>query len=148
MLERKEVDAVFKLFTLEGATKMIPIVDARLHELQDAIADLQRTQTELQELPAGSVETLNARQELGFLVRSVHDARRAVATLGVQVPDIDRGVVEFPSRVGGEVVHLVWEPGRDAITHYHRLTGGEDEHPLEPLPHSREREPRDARNEG
>lgn len=139
---------MFKLFTLEGATKMIPIVDARLHELQTAIADLQRTQVELKALPAGSVETLNARQELGFLVRSVHDARRAVESLGVQVPDIDRGVVEFPSRVGGEVVHLVWEPGREAITHYHRLTGGEEERSLEPLPHPVERERRAGGSEG
>lgn len=127
---------MFKLFTLEGAHRMIPVVDARLHELQAAIADLQEAQSKLDDLSIGTVEMLNARQELAFLVRAVHDARKEVERLGVQVPDIGRGVVEFPSRVGGEVVHLVWEPGRDVITHYHRLTGDEDERPLERLPRS------------
>lgn len=119
---------MFKLFTLEGATKMIPVVDARLQDLQEAIADLRRAQAEARQLRAGTLEALNAQTELGFLLRRVHDARVEVQRLGVQVPDIATGVVEFPSRVGGEVVHLVWERGRDGITHYHRLTG--DEEPL------------------
>lgn len=122
---------MFKLFTLEGATKMIPIVDERLHELQSAVDEFQRAQAEVRDLPSGSAEILNARQEFAFLVRAVHDARREVERLGVQVSDVATGVVEFPSRVHGEVVHLVWEPGREAITHYHRLTGDDAPRPLE-----------------
>ena len=117
---------MFKLFTLEGATRMIPVVDARLQELQEAIAELKRTQTEARGLRSGSIDALNTRQELAFLLRRVHDARVEVQRLGVQVPDIATGVVEFPSRVGGEVVHLVWERGHRGITHYHRLTGDEE----------------------
>lgn len=121
---------MFKLFTLEGATKMIPIVDARLQDLQSAIADLQHARSAARGHGGDPVETLNARQELAFLFRAVHDARREVERLGVQVPDVQTGVVEFPSRLGGEVVHLVWEPGHDAITHFHRLTGSDEVRPL------------------
>lgn len=123
---------MFKLFSLEGATKMIPVVDAHLHDLQEAIADLKRTQAEARQLRPGTLEAHNAQTELGFLLRRVHDARVEVQRLGVQVPDIATGVVEFPSRVDGEVVHLVWERGHGAITHYHRLTGDEEPMRLDP----------------
>ena len=125
---------MFKLFTLEGATRMIPVVDARLQELQAAIADLEVAQAHMDGLRPDSVEAYNARQEFAFLVRSVHDARAAVQNLGVQVPDLGTGVVEFPSRVGGEVVHLVWERGDDMITHYHRLTADDEPRPLAAAP--------------
>lgn len=121
---------MFKLFTLETATRMIPLVDARLQELQDAIRELHDTQRRLEGRRVGGIEAQAARQELAFLVRAAHEARRDVERLGVQVPDIDTGVVEFPSRVAGEVVHLVWERGDDAITEYHRLTGDEGRRPL------------------
>ena len=121
---------MFKLFTLEGATRMLPDVDARLSTLQDAVHDLEEAQARFRSLATGSAEALAARQELAFLVSAVHDAKRDLATLGVMVPDVDRGVVEFPARVAGEVVHLVWERGQDAITHYHRLTGDDAPRPV------------------
>ena len=121
---------MFKLFTLEGATRMLPVVDARLRELQDAIGDLHEAQESATGRRIDGIEAQAVRQELAFLVRAVHDARREVERLGVQVDDLGSGVVEFPARVGGEVVHLVWQRGRDAITHYHRLTGDAAPRPL------------------
>ena len=114
---------MFKLFTLQGANRMLPDVDAHLTTLQHAVRDLEEAQGRARTVRSGSFEALALRQELAFLVRAVHDAKRDLAALGVMVPDVGRGVVEFPCRLGGEVVHLVWERGQDAITHYHRLTG-------------------------
>lgn len=114
---------MFKLFTLQGANRMLPDVDARLTTLQQAVHDLDEAQHRARALAPGGAEGLALRQELAFLVQAVHDAKRDLAALGVMVPDVGRGVVEFPCRLGGEVVHLVWERGQDAITHYHRLTG-------------------------
>lgn len=122
---------MFKLFTLEGATRMLPVVDARLQELQDALDALRETQGRAAGARVDGVEAQALRQELAFLVRAAHDARREVQRLGVQVEDLGTGVVEFPARVGGEVVHLVWERGHDAITHYHRLTGDATPRPLD-----------------
>ncbi len=125
-----EVNLVFKLFTLEGATRMLPIVDARLAELQRALSDLEEVQAQAGAVRPGTAEALSVRQELAFVLNAAHDARRDVERLGVQVPDLSTGIVEFPSRVDGEVVHLVWHRGEDAITAYHRLTGDEATRPL------------------
>lgn len=121
---------MFKLFSLEGATRMLPIVDARLEDLQLALADLEEVQARVADVRQGSVEALSVRQELAFVLNAAHAARREVERLGVQVPDVSTGVVEFPSRVDGEVVHLVWHRGQDAITGYHRLTGDDVTRPL------------------
>jgi len=123
---------VFKLFTLEGATRMLPLVEDRLQEFEDALRELHEAQERLERADLSAVEAQGARQELAFLMRATQDARREVERLGVQVPDLETGVVEFPSRIGGEVVHLVWERGDEAITRYHRLTGDESPRPLEP----------------
>jgi hypothetical protein len=123
---------VFKLFTLEGATRMLPLVEERLQAFEDAVRELHEAQERLVGAETTGVEAQAARQEQAFLVRATHDARREVERLGVEVPDLETGVVEFPSRLGGEVVHLVWERGDHAITRYHRLTGDESPRPLEP----------------
>lgn len=121
-----------KLFTLERAKRMLPDVDARLRTLQDAIGDLEEAQARHGGQESATPEGMAARQELAFLVSAVHDARKHLADLGVMVPDVRRGVVEFPARLGGEVVHLVWEPGQTSITHYHRLMGSADPLPVPP----------------
>lgn len=122
---------MFKLFTLAGANEMLTTVDARLQTLQDAREALQTAQDAYRNVKPGTAEAFAAHQDLAFLVRAVHDARRDVAQLGVQVPDLDAGIVEFPARIGGEVVHLVWQRGDTAIHAYHRLTGDATTRPLQ-----------------
>jgi len=114
---------MFKLFTVQGATSMLPEVDARLKTLQDAARDFAEVQASAHGMRLGTAEAWAIREELAFLLRAVRDARSELARLGVQVPDLGAGIVEFPARLEGEVVHLVWERGQDAITRYHRLTG-------------------------
>ncbi len=49
---------------------------------------------------------------------------RYLASLGVFLKDLDRGLVDFPARVGGEVVFLCWQEGEPEVAHYHPLSGG------------------------
>lgn len=121
---------MFKLFTLQGATRILPEVDSRLETLLGAIRDLEEAQARARGMRWGTAEAWGTREELAFLLRSVRDARSELAGLGVQIPDLEAGIVEFPARIGGEVVHLVWERGQDAITRYHRLTGDPEPLPL------------------
>ena len=127
---------MFKLFTLEGARRVLPDVDTRLGTLKEAVRDLEDMQARFRadtEAPLdATVDPLATRQELAFLVSAVHDARRHLAELGVMLADDDMNVVEIPARVDGEVVHLVWEPGQRDITHYHRLTGDTHARPISP----------------
>lgn len=121
---------MFRLFTLHQATRLLPVVDEHLATLQDAGAEWTRLRTRLAELPAHGVEARNLRQEMAFLISTVHAAKAELDRLGVGVRDVDSGEVEFPSQLGGEVVCLTWARGQDAITHYHALSGDTGVRPL------------------
>jgi hypothetical protein len=120
---------MYRLFTLEEATDMIPTVDGLLGEMQDAARELARLREEVSRLPVHSVEARNAAQETAFLLSQLHTDKAALDRLGVHLKDVESGLVDFPSQLGAEVVCLAWEKGQRAITHYHRL-GETSEKPL------------------
>lgn len=43
---------------------------------------------------------------------------------GVQVKDLDEGLVDFPALRGGETVLLCWRLGEDEIRYWHRVEDG------------------------
>ncbi len=77
-----------------------------------------------------SVEVRNAVQEINFLLSQIHENQAELDRLGVHINDFENGAVDFPSRLGTEVVCLTWERGQDAITHFHRLSGDTSQQPL------------------
>lgn len=121
---------MFKLFTVDQANRMIPSVDRHVSDLQSDLQDLHDARSRASHASSGSVDAYNASQEIAFLVGAVNGSQRELMRLGVEVRDLENGVVAFPSRLGSEVVHLVWRQGQDAVTHYHRLTGDAQPHPL------------------
>ena len=112
---------MYRLFTLEEATGMIPTVATHLESMQDASRELERVQERLEALRPFTVEAVNAHREAAFLVHEVHSHKAELDRLGVIVKDVEAGVVDFPSQLGAEVVWLSWEQGTDGITHYQRI---------------------------
>ncbi len=56
--------------------------------------------------------------------QQVRDAISEINAIGVQVKDLDIGLLDFPCNVGDEVVLLCWKLGETAITHYHGMDEG------------------------
>jgi hypothetical protein len=48
----------------------------------------------------------------------------AIIELGVQVKDLDMGLVDFPSLRGGEEILLCWHLGEDEIRYWHTPDAG------------------------
>ena len=124
---------LYKLFTIQEATSLIPTVDGLLTEMQGVATDLAAVRARLGEVKPFSVEARNAEQEFHFLLTQLHQAKARLDELGVFVKDFETGVVEFPTQLHGEVVCLAWEKGQEQITHYHRF--GEES--AKPLPQAR-----------
>ena len=129
---------MFKLFTLTEATRLLPVIEGHVADLQRASRDaeeVKRRLAEINERPgteraAVRVESQNLMQELGFLARCAHDSKADLDRLGVELTDLEGGAVAIPASVGGEVVALTWTRGQSGITHYRRLTGDTAPHPL------------------
>jgi hypothetical protein len=47
-----------------------------------------------------------------------------IAAIGVQVKDLDIGLLDFPCEVDGQVVLLCWKLGEKSITHWHGVSEG------------------------
>jgi hypothetical protein len=130
--------AVFKLFTISEATRLLPVIEGHVAALQGASHDAEALKQRLAEIASAAgagrttdrVESQNLLQELSFLAACAHDAKAELDRLGVELTDLEGGAVAIPASVGGEVVALTWARGQDAITHYRRLRGDADPRPL------------------
>ena len=122
---------MFKLFTLEGATRLLPVVETHLANLQGAVHDVATLRAAAMTARDGSVAARNLLHEVAFVVTVAHDAKAELDRLGVEVTDAEHGAVAFPAQLGGEVVSLTWRRGQDAITHYRRLSGDGEASPAE-----------------
>jgi hypothetical protein len=123
-----------RYFTLDQATALLPSVERHLRDAlfarneyrqaEEAFVDFQK-----RILMAGgsSVDrdkiTRIVAQKGASAVILQHELD-ALAALGVQVKDLDSGLIDFPTRYRGEEVLLCWQFGEDAIGHWHTLTDG------------------------
>ena len=112
---------VYKLFTVQEANNLIPVVDQKLSEMQGAIRDILALREALQPMNALSLEAHRTAEEIKFLLGVVQQEKLELDSMGVHLQDVETGLVDFPSRLGAEVIYLCWEQGDDAVTHYHRL---------------------------
>jgi len=69
-------------------------------------------------------ELQGTREALEQLSEQVGRTLGALGELGVVVKDAARGLVDFPSQRGGEVVLLCWELGEERVGFWHGLEDG------------------------
>jgi hypothetical protein len=56
--------------------------------------------------------------------RALQESIESITQLGVQVKDLNTGLVDFPTLYRGEEVLLCWRLGEPAIGHWHGLEEG------------------------
>ncbi len=123
-----------KTFTLDEAQSLLPILESLLKQAIHGKKLIEEVDAELQE--TAHRVFLNG----GTLVNVVHLARRKaerekalqrlkdviaeIDATGVQVKDLDIGLLDFPCRVEGEIILLCWKLGEATIAHWHSTTDG------------------------
>jgi hypothetical protein len=123
-----------RYFSHEQATRLLPEVERLLRmaiqaqlvyeEADQAITDLQQR---VQSMGGIVVDVSKARRfqdarEEG--ARHLREAVESITELGVQVKDLDIGLVDFPTTYHGEDVLLCWRLGEPRIGHWHGLEEG------------------------
>lgn len=119
--------AVFeKHFTLDEANALLP-------ELRDLIVRLKAIRDHLivdwqEALPVLRAAHANGggRQAAAYAgdLLQLNEQLRRLASLGVQLKDVDKGLVDFPSWRGDDEVFLCWHLGEDAVRYWHTLEAG------------------------
>jgi hypothetical protein len=122
-----------RTFTPEEANAALaevrPLVE-RMVVAREALLDAQRRQAELvarvasngggRTPPDVAAVAAEVQQATAELVAVLEELER----LGVQVKDLDRGLVDFPCEHRGRVVLLCWELGEDEVAFWHGADEG------------------------
>lgn len=123
-----------KTFTLDEAQALLPVLESllgRAIDAKDAATELEEQQTELLRriLLSGGLLVDKAvvkkrKITLAALVQRAKDSLEEINAIGVQVKDIDIGLLDFPCVVDGETVLLCWKRGEPRIGFWHRMEDG------------------------
>ncbi len=123
-----------KTFTLDEAQMLLPILESLLRRAIDAKARSQQLQQQTKEvahrvvLSGGMLlsmsETAARRAEYEKAEQALRDSVQEIDSLGVQVKDLDIGLLDFPCEVDGDIILLCWKVGEPRIAHWHSLTEG------------------------
>lgn len=125
---------MMRLVGVQGVQSSLPTVASELASLQAVAADARAVQQALTQSKPASLDAERLRRELAFLARTVAEAQVRLASLGVFAVDVEAGTVEFPTLLGGEVVHLVADVRTQTVTHVRRLVGTGDIVPCADVP--------------
>ncbi len=123
-----------RTFTLEEAQTLLPILESLLKQGIEGKQLIESVDAEFQEithrvfLNGGThldvVHLARRKSEREKAIRRVKDALSEIDSTGVQVKDLDIGLLDFPCKVEGEIVLLCWKMGETEITHWHSTTEG------------------------
>jgi hypothetical protein len=69
-------------------------------------------------------EVRKLRAELKQAGEDLAESLRRFEEHGVQVKDIDTGLIDFPTEIDGEPALLCWRVGEERIEYWHTLEGG------------------------
>jgi hypothetical protein len=64
------------------------------------------------------------RAEMEAHLQRVRESLAEIDAIGVQVKDIDAGLLDFPCRLDDQVVLLCWRMGETTIEHWHTMEAG------------------------
>jgi hypothetical protein len=123
-----------RTFTLDEAQSMLPVLEGLLRSAIEGKKLIESVDAELQALAhriflsggllVDVVQTARRRAEREKAVQRAKDAVHEIDAIGVQVKDLDMGLLDFPCLVNGEVILLCWKLGEEKITHWHSTTEG------------------------
>jgi hypothetical protein len=123
-----------RTFTLDEAQSLLPVLESLLRTSSDGKKLIESVDAELQEtahrvfLSGGMflniVHLARRKAEREKSIRRVRDAMAEIDAIGVQVKDLDIGLLDFPCKVDGKIVLLCWKLGEEGITHWHGTEEG------------------------
>lgn len=123
-----------RTFTLDEAQDLLPVLESLLRGAIDGKKLIEAADAENQELAqrivlnggtsVNVVALARRKAQREKAMQRVKDAMAEIDAMGVQVKDLDVGLLDFPCEVDGEIILLCWKLGEKAITHWHGVSEG------------------------
>jgi len=120
---------VSKTFTLSEAQTLLPVLEALLKRAQTAGTRAAELGFEMQQLSqrihlsggmhVNVVQTARRRAEREKAMKEATDTVAEIDEIGVQVKDLEQGLLDFPCVMEGQTVLLCWKLGEEEIGFWH-----------------------------
>ena len=123
-----------KTFTLDEAQSLLPVLESLLKRAIEGKQSAEEAESGLSELArriylSGGMKVdvgiaAKQRLEMETHLQRVRESIAEIDSIGVQVKDLEAGLLDFPCRLDDEVVLLCWRMGEPAIEHWHTVEAG------------------------
>jgi len=123
-----------RTFNLDEAHSLLPVLESLLRSAISGKKLMEEVEAEMQALThriflnggthVDVVAVARRKAERAKAEQRAKDALSEIDSIGVQVKDIDIGLLDFPCVVDGHVVLLCWKMGETSITHWHSTEEG------------------------
>jgi hypothetical protein len=123
-----------KVFTLSEAQTLLPVLEALLRKAQAAGNRAGELESEMQQLTqriflsggmhVNVVQAARRRAEREKALQEARDTLLEIDEIGVQVKDLEKGLLDFPCVVDGQTVLLCWKLGEKEIGFWHTTEDG------------------------
>jgi hypothetical protein len=120
---------VSKTFTLSEAHTLLPVLEALLKRAQAAGQRAAELGIEMQQLSqriflsgglhVNVAQAARRRAEREKALQEAHDTVVEIDEIGVQVKDLEKGLLDFPCVLDGNTVLLCWKLGEKEIGFWH-----------------------------
>ncbi|MGC2449164.1 MAG: DUF2203 domain-containing protein [Candidatus Sulfotelmatobacter sp.] len=121
-------------FTLNEAQLLVPVLESLLRVAIKAKNGMEEFDAEQQALHhriflSGGmfldvVPLARRKAERAKAEQRLKDTLAEIDSIGVQVKDLDIGLLDFPCEVEGQTILLCWKLGEKSITHWHGVQEG------------------------
>ena len=123
-----------RTFTLDEAQDLLSVLESLLRKALDGKKLIESVDAEMQAvahrvflnggMSLNIVHLAGRKAEREKTFQRVKDAMDEIDAMGVQVKDLDIGLLDFPCEVDGEILLLCWKLGESSITHWHGVSEG------------------------
>ncbi len=123
-----------RTFTLDEAQTLLPVLESLLKQaiqskklIEEVDAEMQETAHRIFMNGGTMVNVINLSKRKVAREKAIQRAKDAVAEIaatGVQVKDLDVGLLDFPCRVEGDILLLCWKLGEAKIAFWHDTSTG------------------------
>lgn len=119
-----------RLFTLEQANRMLPLVRRIVEDIVQDYARWQEQVGVLEVVAAGrrvdspADEAEKVEQDAQRLAADIERYVSELNGLGVDFKGFDLGLVDFPAEIDGRRVYLCWKLGEESVEYWHDVDAG------------------------
>lgn len=123
-----------RTFTLQEAQVLLPVLENLLKKAIEGKKTIEQVDEDFQQVSqrvflSGGCEVdiaalARRKAEKDNATQRVKDALAEISATGVQVKDLDIGLLDFPCVVEDQVILLCWKLGEKAIEHWHSVEEG------------------------